>query len=182
MCLHSYEYFHSKIATQSCLNRADRLVHGDTIHDALQVVGQYLKTHFGAYPSERPGQKVCGTHPLLERTEYMLNGTSADGHCIRLPVEPALHGFQNMFVLPSSDSAIVAGRTSLLEMATRAGTGPVHPQTHVMLNRRESMNCALACGASILIVPCNVDEVALGKENGCRNGCFRAESEPRPKR
>ena len=31
MCLQSYEYFHSKIAAQSCLNRADRLVYGDTI-------------------------------------------------------------------------------------------------------------------------------------------------------
>ena len=30
MRLHLYEYFHSKIAAQSCLNRADRLVHGDT--------------------------------------------------------------------------------------------------------------------------------------------------------
>jgi len=30
MCQLSYEYFHPKIAAQSCLNRADRLVHGDT--------------------------------------------------------------------------------------------------------------------------------------------------------
>ena len=99
------------------------------------------------------------THPVLERTEDMLNSTSADGHCIGLPVKPTLHGFQYVFVLPSSDATIVAGRTSLLEMATRAGTGPVHLQSHVMLNGRESMNCPLAGGASILIASRNVDEV-----------------------
>lgn len=35
------------------------------IHDALQVVRQYLETHFGAHSSERPGQEVCGTHPVF---------------------------------------------------------------------------------------------------------------------
>jgi hypothetical protein len=33
MCLHSHEYFHPKTAAQSCLNRTDRFVHGDTIAD-----------------------------------------------------------------------------------------------------------------------------------------------------
>jgi hypothetical protein len=44
MCLHSYEYFHSKIAAQSCLDRADRLIHGDTIADdpRLRVDGPLL--------------------------------------------------------------------------------------------------------------------------------------------
>lgn len=44
MCLHSYEYFHSKIAAQICLNRSDRLVHGDTIADdpRLRVDGPLL--------------------------------------------------------------------------------------------------------------------------------------------
>jgi hypothetical protein len=104
------------------------------MHDAFPVVGQYLETHFGTHSSKRPGQDVGGTHPVQERTEYMLNGTSADSHYIWFPVESTLHGFQYMFVLPSSDAAIVAGRTSLLEMETRVGAGPVHPQIHVMLN------------------------------------------------
>jgi hypothetical protein len=67
-------------------------------------------------------------------------------------------------VLPSSNTAIVAGRTSLLEMAAVAGARSAHPQIHVMFDGRESKTCVLAGGASILIVPCNVDEVAFGKE------------------
>jgi len=134
------------------------------IHDSLEVVGQYLKAHFGAHPSERPCQEVCSTHPLLQRAEDMFNGASSDGHCVRLPVESTLHGFEYMFVFTSSDAAIVAGRTSLLEMATRACAGPVHVQIHTILNGLESKNCALSGGASILIVPGNVDEVAFGKE------------------
>jgi hypothetical protein len=104
------------------------------------MVGQYLKTHFGAQPSERSGQEVCGAHPLLERTEDMFNGTPTNGHCIWLPVEPTLHGFQYMFVLPSSDAAIVAGRTAFLEMEMRASAGPLHAQIHLMLNGRSEQS------------------------------------------
>jgi len=57
------------------------------VHDALEVVRQYLETHFGAHPSERPGKEVCGAHPVLERTEYMLNGASSDT-VGRIPYEP----------------------------------------------------------------------------------------------
>lgn len=78
-------------------------------HNPLQVIGQHLKAHLRAHSPERPGQEVCRTHPVLERTEDMLDGTSADSHCIGLPVEPALHGFQCVLVFPSSDAAIVAG-------------------------------------------------------------------------
>jgi hypothetical protein len=49
-------------------------------------------------------------------------------------------------------------------MATRAGAGPVHAQVHVFLDGLESKNCALTGGTSILIVSCNVDEVAFGEE------------------
>ena len=134
------------------------------IHDSLEVVRQYLKAHFGAHPSKRPGQEVCSTHPMLQRAEDVFNGASSDGHCVRLPVESTLHDFKYMFVLPSSDAAIVAGRTSLLEMTTRACAGPVHVQIHAILDGLEPMNGALASGAPILVVPCNVDEVAIGKE------------------
>lgn len=78
------------------------------VHDSLEVIGQHLKAHLGTYSPERPGQEVCGTHPVFERIEDMLNGTSADGHRIGLPVKPALHRFQRVLVLPSSDPAIVA--------------------------------------------------------------------------
>jgi hypothetical protein len=96
----------------------------------------------------------------------MFDGTSADGHCVRYPVQPTLHGFQYMFVLPSSDAPIVAGRTSRLERATRASAGPVHLQIHVVLNCREPKNCALASRAPVLIVLFDVDEAYLTRD-GC---------------
>jgi len=76
------------------------------IHDALEVVDQDLKTHFRAWPHKRWDQEVCSGHPVVERTEFMLDSPSADGHCIRLALKPTLHGFQNMLVVPSSDAAI----------------------------------------------------------------------------
>jgi hypothetical protein len=56
MCLHLYEYFHSKIAAQSCLNRADRLVHGDTIDDdpRLRVDGPMAELSRMVIGSVRP--------------------------------------------------------------------------------------------------------------------------------
>jgi hypothetical protein len=101
---------------------------------------------------------------VFERTEDMLDSTPADRHCIWLPVEPSLHGIQYMFVLPSFDAAIVAGRTSVLEVATGAGTRPVRSQGHVMLDGVEPMNGALAGRASIYVASCLVDKVGLREE------------------
>ena len=101
---------------------------------------------------------------MFERAEDMFDGASADGHCIRLAFQPTLHGFQYIFMLPTSDAAIGAGRTSLLQVAFRAGTGPVHLQIHTVLNCREPSNGALPCRAPVLIVLFDVDEVALRKE------------------
>jgi hypothetical protein len=52
---------------------------------------------------------VCGTHPMLQRAEDVFNSASSNGHCIGHTLESTLHGFQYMFVFPSSDAAIVAG-------------------------------------------------------------------------
>ena len=101
---------------------------------------------------------------MLQRAEDVFDSASSDGHCIRLPVESTLHNFQYMFVLPSSDAAIVAGRTSFLEMATGAGTGPVHPQIHVMFNSGKSIYGALASRASIQVAFRHIDEVGLREQ------------------
>jgi hypothetical protein len=133
------------------------------IQDALEVVGQHLKVHCGAHPpasgsgNGRPPSNASACRRLVRQCFF---GWSLH----RLPVESTLHNFQYMFVLPSSDAAIVAGRTSLLEMPARACAGPVHAQIHVFLNGFESKNCALTGGASILTTSCNVDEVAFGED------------------
>jgi hypothetical protein len=46
---------------------------------------------------------------VLERAEDMLNGTSADGHGVRFAVEPTLHHFKHILVLPSPNSTISGG-------------------------------------------------------------------------
>ena len=78
------------------------------VHDAFQVVGQHVEAHLGTHPPERSRQEVCGTHPVFERAEDMFDRTSTDGHRVGLPVESPLHRFKYIFVLPSSDPAIVA--------------------------------------------------------------------------
>jgi hypothetical protein len=101
---------------------------------------------------------------VFDGSEDVLDCSSPDGHGFGLSVQPTLHGLEYMFVFPPSDAAIVAGRTSVFQVATRTSAGPVHPQIHVILNGVEPMNGTFAGRAAIHIVSCDVDEVALGKE------------------
>ena len=59
----------SRASTDSRLHRLHRSGDPRYIEDALEIVGQFLKAHFGAHPSQRPGQEVGGPHPILQRAE-----------------------------------------------------------------------------------------------------------------
>jgi hypothetical protein len=44
-------------------------------------------------------------HPHLERTEGMLNRLAPAAHGLRILIQPLLHGFENVLMLPSRDAA-----------------------------------------------------------------------------
>lgn len=68
----------------------------------IGVMRQHLTAHLRTRSPECPGQEMRGLVQWFERTEDMLDRTSTDGHCVRLPVEAALHGLQYAFVLQTS--------------------------------------------------------------------------------
>jgi hypothetical protein len=90
-----------RASVSSHLHGPHRFCNTEYVRYRLQVIRQDLKTHLRTRPPKRPGQEVCRPHPVFERTEDMLYGTSSDSHCNGLPVELALHGFEYMLVLPS---------------------------------------------------------------------------------
>ena len=46
----------------------------------LEVVGQYIEAHLGAYMWQPACEEVRVAHPALERSEHMLNSSSPDAH------------------------------------------------------------------------------------------------------
>jgi hypothetical protein len=69
----------------------------DDSREAVAVIKRFRLLHRFILPPH-----LQQLDSALERTEDMLDSASADGHCIWLPAQPTLHGFQYMFVLPSS--------------------------------------------------------------------------------
>lgn len=55
-----------------------------------------------------------------------------EAHLLRMFVEPALHGLENVLMFPSGDPSLLAAGASLLDGAALAGIGPVAAQEHSM--------------------------------------------------
>ncbi len=103
-----------------CYHRAD----AQDVHDAFEVIRQYVQRHLGADPFERPHLEVGCPHPRLDGPEGMLDGFAARAHLVRLLVEAALHGFENMFVFPPRDAALLARGAAILDRAAPTRSGP----------------------------------------------------------
>ena len=93
----------------------------DDLHDAFEIVGQYVQGHFGADPFQRLHLEVGMAHPGFDGPERMLNGLAALAHFLRVLVEPSLDGLENMFMLPAFDPALFTGRAVLLYRTALAG-------------------------------------------------------------
>jgi hypothetical protein len=85
----------------------------DYIHDARQIVGEHAERHLARDLRQRLHQEVRCTHPHLERAEGMLNRLAPAAHGLGILIQPLLHGFDNLLVLPSRDPAFFA-RSALL--------------------------------------------------------------------
>src|SRR4249920_2425661 len=79
-------------------------------------------------PSVPFRKNVSGAHPGLDGAKRVLDRLAPLAHLLRMLVEPALHRFENMLVLPSGDPALLAGGAAVLDGATLAGVGPVAAQ------------------------------------------------------
>jgi hypothetical protein len=67
---------------------------------------------------------VGSAHP----GEGVFDGLAPLAHLFRMFVEPLLHRFENMLMLPSGDTPLQAGCAALFDGAVPAGIGPVAAQ------------------------------------------------------
>jgi hypothetical protein len=71
-----------------------------------------VQRHFGGDPWQRLHQEVSCSHPRLDCAERMLDRLAPLAHFFRMLVEPALHGVENMLMLPARDPSFLAGDAS----------------------------------------------------------------------
>ena len=66
-----------------------------------------MQCHFGGDLRQALHQEVSCAHPHLQRAERMLHRLASLTHFLWVFVEPALHRFYNMFMLPARDLAVL---------------------------------------------------------------------------
>lgn len=93
-----------------------------------------MQAHFGTDPFQGPGQEMGGTHPILQRAEWMLNSLSSRPHGFGFLIEAFLHRFQAGFIFPASNAPIGARRTFLLHRAAWAIGAPVFMDQRATFN------------------------------------------------
>jgi len=84
-----------------------------------------MQRHLGGDARQRLHQEVRRAHACLDRAERVLDRLAALTHLLRMLIEPALHRFQHMLMLPSGDPSFLAGRATVFDGAALTGVGPV---------------------------------------------------------
>ena len=74
-------------------------------------------------------------------------------------VEPLLHRFENMLMLPSGDPPFLAGGTALFDGAALAGIGPVAAQDQPVFHGRLTIRELLAGGTDINVLLSRIAKV-----------------------
>src|SRR3974377_534307 len=100
-----------------CLDCCHERLDTDDVHDAREIVSQYMQGHLGGHARQRFHQEVRRTHPHLERAEGMLGRLAAHAHCLRISTETLLHRFKQVLMFPSRDAPLRTRRTSRFERA-----------------------------------------------------------------
>src|SRR3954466_4992360 len=106
-------------------DRRQKRLHADDVHHAGEIVGKHVQRHLGGDLRQPLHQEVRRTHPHLERAEGMLNRLAPAAHGLGILIQPLLHGFDNVLMLPSRDPAFFARSALLLDGAGAAGAGHV---------------------------------------------------------
>ncbi len=129
----------------------------------FEIVGQHVQGHFSADPFERLHLEVGSAHPVFDGPEWMLDGFAPLAHLLRMRVEPPLDGFEEGFVFPAGDPALLARGAAILDRAGLAGIGPGAAQGQPLFLVCEVVDQALTGRAPIDILIGQVDEVLLAK-------------------
>ena len=84
-----------------------------------------MQRHLGGNPWQRLHQEVGGAHPGFDCAERVHDRLASLAHLLRMLVEPTLHGFENVLMLPSGD---VADRATAFDGTGATEIGPVAAQ------------------------------------------------------
>src|SRR3954464_9901940 len=76
-------------------------------------------------PRQRLHQEVGSAHSGLDRSKRVLNRLASLAHLFGMLVEPALHCFENILMLPPGDASLFACGAGALDGTALAGVGPV---------------------------------------------------------
>src|SRR5215475_13940789 len=108
-------------------------------YDPRHIVGQDMQGHLGGDPWKRLHQEMSGAHTGFDCAEGMLNGLAPLTHLFWMLVEPALHGFEHMLVLPSRGQSFLGGSTAMLDGTTLTSMRPVATQNQASIFCREGI-------------------------------------------
>ena len=93
----------------------------------------------------------------------MLDGLAPLAHLLRMLVEPPLHRFENVLMLPSGDASLLCGGAGILDGATLADIGPVAAQDQSVF-----LGCGMVAepftgGTNVNVLISHVAEVLLAE-------------------
>src|SRR5271169_5864655 len=106
----------------------------------------------------------------------MLYGLASDAHAVRLEVQPRLHGFENILVLPTRYTALLARSTFLLDSALLAIRAPIAMQLQAILDCCVAPDQMVSGRAAVFVLLRIVDEICPVKstsELGTGGRCLR---------
>src|SRR5437763_7770591 len=137
------------------------------VDDVRKIVSEDVERHLGGHAWQPFHQEVGCSHPRLERPERMLDRFAPLAHLFRVLVEPALHGFENMLMLPARDPSFLAGGAAVLDGAALADIGPVAAQDQPVFLVRVVIGECFTSRADVDILVSHVAEVLLAKSPIC---------------
>jgi hypothetical protein len=97
----------------------------------------------------------------------VLNRLAPLAHLFGMLVEPALHRFENMLVLPSRDQSFLGSGAAMLDGATPTSMSPVTTQNQTFIFGREGISESFAGRTDVNIFIWYVAEVLLAKAALC---------------
>ena len=100
---------------------------------------------------------------LLVCTEGMLDRFAPLAHLLRMLVEPALNGFENVLMFPSGDPSFPAFGASGLDCTALADVGPVAAQHQIVFLGRVVVGELLAGRTNVNVLVSHIAEVLLAE-------------------